>query len=312
MRTHTQLEVNGQADGRATVLAHAIMIYVVALVPTLPTFLLVRPLLLEVGPISRWDPIMTQFVLFLVLLIAFITLVQRFQRVVFGVLVAALLSLTVTTISGTFGFGDLVGGYAGVMGMLRETSNDLPMAAGRFAPFHDAFHLRRLVEQAGPEVRKAAVRMATAHFTKVKVEPEDNTLVQSFSVFKEINGRWRYVSDRKGGEYFASPAESQELMAGDCDDHAVLMAACIKAIGGEVRLVRTNGHIYPELKVGDDARLARATELIRKELFVKEARNAPLHHHTDRNGMHWINLDYTRPYPGGELMDEGIIGILDL
>ena len=59
MRTHTQLEVNGQADGRATVLAHAIMIYVVALVPTLPTFLLVRPLLLEVGPISRWDPIMT-------------------------------------------------------------------------------------------------------------------------------------------------------------------------------------------------------------------------------------------------------------
>ena len=40
--------------------------------------------------------------------------------------------------------------------------------------------------------------------------------------------------------------------------------------------------------------------------------DAPLYHHTDADGQHWINLDYTRNYPGGELMNEEIVGVLEL
>jgi len=154
--------------------------------------------------------------------------------------------------------------------------------------------------------------MATANFTDLKVAEDEFTMVQAFSIFKEINSKWRYVSDVKGGEYFATPAESLELMAGDCDDHALLMAACITAVGGQVRLVRTEGHVYPELLIGSAQRMERAGYLIRKLLFTKEVGDAPLYHHTDADGKHWINLDYTRRYPGGELMNERIIGILDI
>jgi hypothetical protein len=312
MGTSSALSAEGMRDTASRDMAHAIMIYVVALVPTLPVFLILRSYI-PVLDLAVWGGFrLDQFIFFLVLLITFIAVVQRFQRVVFGALIAALLALTITNLSGSYGFGDLIRGYAGVMGMLRTSASDIPLASGRFATFQDAFQLQALVENAGPEVRKAAVKMATAHFASVQAQAEDHTLVQCFSVFKEINSSWRYVSDRKGGEYFAPPAESHELMAGDCDDHAVLMAACIKAVGGEVRLVRTDGHVYPELRIGDDVQLERATVLIREKLFRKQARRAPLHHHTDADGVHWINLDYTRPYPGGELVSERILGILEL
>jgi hypothetical protein len=66
------------------------------------------------------------------------------------------------------------------------------------------------------------------------------------------------------------------------------------------------------MKVGDDAALERAAILIRKQLFTREVGDAPLYHHTDADGQHWINLDYTRNYPGGELMNEEIVGVLEL
>jgi hypothetical protein len=47
-------------------------------------------------------------------------------------------------------------------------------------------------------------------------------------------------------------------------------------------------------------------------LFTREVGDAPLYHHTDADGQHWINLDYTRNYPGGELMNEEIVGVLEL
>jgi hypothetical protein len=249
---------------------------------------------------------------FILILLAFIVLVRRFQLFVYGALILGMLAITTTTILGTYGIGEFYRGYADMLTTLKASTENVPMAAQRYRPFHDAEKLRELVLPQDPIVRKTAVRMATGHFTEIPLAADELTLVQSFSIFKEVNSRWKYVSDVKGGEYFAPPSESIELMAGDCDDHAVLMAALLKAIGAEVRLVRTEGHVYPELKVGDDRRLERAAHLIRKVLFVREVGDAPLYHHTDDDGIHWINLDYTRNYPGGELMNERIIGILEV
>ena len=39
--------------------------------------------------------------------------------------------------------------------------------------------------------------------------------------------------------------ESLLYFSGDCDDHSILMAASVKAIGGTPRLIHTKGHIYP-------------------------------------------------------------------
>lgn len=292
--------------------AHAVVTYLVSLLLTMPLLIIVLPFVPELElPVAggvRVDHLLT----FALIFAAFVVLVRRLRLVVYMALVVGILVVAVTSVLGTYSFGDAYESYASLLRSLRDTTLGTPLAAKKLSPFHDAEKLRHLVLNADPSVRKAAVRMATANFTELPTRNDEHVLVQSFSIFKEINHNWRYVSDMKGGEYFAPPDESIELMAGDCDDHAVLMAACIKAIGGEVRLIRTEGHVYPEMKVGDDARMERAAYLIRKLLFPKEVGDAPLYHHTDADGQHWINLDYTRRYPGGELMSERIVGVLEL
>lgn len=291
-------------------MAHLVIVYLVAVLLTLPLFIIVYPFVPEltvpVGAGIRVD----HFLVFGTILMSFIILVRKFQVVIYGLLMAGLVVLTATSLAGGYGFADMYRGYAALLASLRDTAPTAALAARKRAPFHDADKLKELLVDQESLVRREAVRMATANFSDVAQGTDEFTLVQAFSIFKEINSRWRYVSDVKDGEYFASPAESLELMAGDCDDHALLMAACIHAIGGQVRLVRTEGHVYPELLVGNEAQLERAGYLIRKELFPAEVGNAPLYHHTDPDGRHWINLDYTRNYPGGELMNERIVGIL--
>ena len=76
-------------------------------------------------------------------------------------------------------------------------------------------------------------------------------MIQCFAVFKEINTRWNYVNDPKGQEYIAYASESLQHFSGDCDDHAILMTACIKAIGGTARIIHTGGHLYPEMLIGN-------------------------------------------------------------
>ena len=293
-------------------LAHLVVVYLTALLLALPLFIIIDAFVPEMI-LPLWGGIrVDQLLVFIAVVGAFVVLVRRFQYIMYGALMLGLLVISFTTITGLYPVSSLYNSYAQFLRDLRETASGVPMAADRLKPFRDADKLRSLVEVVDPTVRKAAVRMATVHFTEVPVRDSEHTLIQAFSIFKEINTKWRYVSDVKGGEYFATPAESMELLAGDCDDHAVLMAASIKAIGGEVRLVRTTGHVYPEMKVGDDVAMERAAILIRKQLFTREVGDAPLYHHTDADGQHWINLDYTRNYPGGELMNEDIVGVLEL
>lgn len=289
---------------------HMLVLYTVALLLALPMFIILYPFVpsitLPIGGGIRVDHVLT----FGVLLTAFLVLVKRFQLMVYAVLVVGLLALTITGMSGVYGFGDLYDDYAVFLHSLRKHTVQLPSASSGEVPFAEADRIRAAVDDHEPDVRNFAVMAATANFGEVEVGEDEGTFVQCLSVFKAINGQWRYVSDVKGGEYFAKASESVGLMAGDCDDHAVLMAACIKAVGGEVRLVRTRGHIYPEMKIGDGKRMERAAYLIRRVLFPREVGDAPLYHHTDTDGTRWINLDYTRSYPGGDLLEEEILGIV--
>ncbi len=303
---------NNERDGGDHRFAHGIVIYLVALLLTLPLFILAFPhvprIVLPIGHGWRLDHVIT----FVMILGIIILLVRRFQLAVYIALVLGMACLTFTSLTGRYGFRDLYRDYAMFLHALRENTEPLPMMLNELGSFADAGELRSRIDYQSPTVRAFAVRAATSWFTDVPVQDEDLSMVQAFAVFKVINSSWRYVSDVKDGEYFATASESTALLAGDCDDHAILMAACIKAIGGEVRLVRTTGHVYPELKVGDAKTMKRAAFLIRDELFPDIARHATLFYHTDRNGDRWINLDYTRHYPGGEVMNEVIEGVLNV
>jgi transglutaminase-like putative cysteine protease len=90
--------------------------------------------------------------------------------------------------------------------------------------------------------------MATSKTSKYKGYSDYRTLIQCFAVFKEINSRWMSVTQRR--RLYCNRKRIVELFFGDCDDHSILMAASVRAIGGTPRLIHTKGHIYPEILIG--------------------------------------------------------------
>ncbi|MBK8340744.1 MAG: transglutaminase family protein [Flavobacteriales bacterium] len=287
-----------------------IVLFLTAVVLSMPLFIVVYPhvpvMQLPFGDHARIDHMVT----FFIIIACFYVLLRKLRLVLFVVLVLGGVVLTWSGFTGRYGPNDLIEDYRGFLFALRDNTVFVPLSAARLKPFEDAEMIRSRIDHDDARVRTFAVRAATTNFKRASVTDREVTMVQAFSVFKVINGSWNYVNDAKGGEYFAHASESVELMAGDCDDHAVLMAACVKAIGGEVRLVRTEGHLYPEMLIGDAKAMERAAYLVRNVLFSDQVGSAPLHYHTDAQGQRWINLDYTRNYPGGEVMDEKIVGIL--
>src|SRR5205085_6337295 len=161
-----------------------------------------------------------------------------------------------------------------------------------------------------PVVRNFAIAATNELFREEQDANFDSRKqIQCFAVFKKINSRWNYVDDPQGKEYFAKASESAKLLAGDCDDHAVLMAAAIKVIGGRPRLVHTTAHIYPELFIGSKNDLERLNYLIKQKLFPAESKGHVLHYHEEKDAI-WLNLDYTQHYPGGDFMAEPVLGVL--
>jgi transglutaminase-like putative cysteine protease len=296
-------------QGRGGPVLAAVFHFLVALVLALPISMAIWSLLPEI----KWPTVagiaIGRLVLIMAVVACLLWLLRKWTLVAYAVLVLALAVVTVLDLSGAYGYRNLATDYGQMLSNLSQRTEALP-AVGELKPFKGAEELRAAMDYKDPVVRSFAVRAATTWFNDAPVAESDRKLVQAFSVFKVINSAWVYVSDPADDEYFATAKESVPLLAGDCDDHAVLMASAIKAIGGRVRLVRTTGHIYPELYVGDAKMMQRAAWLIRNELFPEEAHHADLYYHTDADGGRWINLDYTRHYPGGPVMNEKIIGIL--
>ena len=291
-----------------TLLQRAVNV-LVAMVIALPLSLAAWPYVPDLGLPNVAGLELERLLGFLLVLFILLLLMRRWPVPFYGAVVTGLALITVLAFMGRSGFNDIFSGYVRMLGNLRENTRALPEAK-ELHPFKRAGEVRAAIDFTDPVVRSFAVRAATTWFTQEAAGEKDYTLVQSFSIFKVINTNWVYVSDPMDDEYFAKASESVGLLAGDCDDHAILMAAAIKAIGGEVRLVRTSAHIYPELNVGDAEGMKHAAFLIRRVLFPEEARNAALYYHTDAQGDHWINLDCTRHYPGGEVLDEKIVGTL--
>lgn len=133
--------------------------------------------------------------------------------------------------------------------------------------------------------------------------------VRYLSLFKYINGNFKYVSDPERDEYYASPRETIENgMGGDCDDHTILMISALKAIGAKCRMVLTENHVYPELYCGDKKRFSEIQEAI-ANLFSEY--NFTGLYYREENGHYWINLDYTAHHPGGPYVDNKAFAIVE-
>lgn len=286
----------------------SIIILVLNILIAIPLFMILHQNLIDL----EWPFQLDRILIFLILIALIQLLLRLLRRVTLISIFIYLIFLIYGTLIGNYGFNRVFEDYRAMIFAMQNNPNPQDIIISKLLPFPNKSKVIAAVEFTNPKVRNFALYATTKHFSDFKTNEDNRKMVQCFAVFKEIKNRWNYVNDPVGREYIARASESLQHFSGDCDDHAILMAACIRAIGGTPRLIHTGGHIYPEMLIGTKADLELAILLIKDNLFVKESSGKQIHYHFDERGQYWLNLDYTAKYPGGPFMSEEILGQLTL
>ena len=273
-----------------------------------PVFIILHQNLVD----PEWPFHLDRILLFLTIIVLVQLLFQLIKKFLFVVLIVYLLFLAWGTLFQGYGFTAVYEDYRSMIYAMSENPNPQDVIISKLLPFPNKSKVLKAIEYNKPEVRNFALTATTKHFRDVKGFREYRQMIQCFAVFKEVQSRWNYVNDPKNREYIATASESLQHFSGDCDDHAILMAALIRSVGGTPRLIHTKAHMYPEMLIGTKADLENAIYLIKEVLFVKESKGKEIHYHIDERGNVWLNLDYTAKYPGGPFMSEEILGALTL
>lgn len=285
-----------------------IIIFVLNILITIPVFIIAHQNFITLD----WAHHIDRILLFLIILTVFQLLLRALRRVTLISVILYLIMLIYGTLSGKYGFQSIFEDYRSMIYTMNDNPYPQDIIITKLLPFPNKSKIIDAVEYKNPKIRNFAIIAINKNFMDIKGYHNYSTIVQAFAVFKEINSRWIYVSDPKGHDYIAKATESVQYLSGDCDDHSIFMAACIKSIGGTMRLIHTKGHIYPELLIGSKIDLERINYAIKKDLFPTESRHKPINYHIDERGKIWLNLDYTAKYPGGPFMNEEILGALTL
>jgi len=193
--------------------------------------------------------------------------------------------------------------------LVNMTSN--PHKVSYLKPVHGTFFQTQRVKSAmqptHPKVRSFAVENSTRYFHD-EYYRKFGKITRYFSLFRHIRLNWKYVNDPLGMDYYSPPTESMGLLAGDCDDYAILMASSVMAIGGEARVVISPSHMYTEVKVGTVDDLDKVSFAVRS-LFPDEVAGGKIHFH-ETGGDLWLNFDYTASYPGGPFLEPELYSVI--
>lgn len=296
----TQLQVKKPWD--------VVLISILNLIITFPIFIIIHHNVIDPEWVFGMDRILifalvflvVHFILYALKTLALIGIIVYFFVLIYG------------SVFGNYGFESMVEDYNSMVYTMSDSPYPQDIIIAKLLPFPNKNKIKSAIEYQNPKVRNFAIMATSKHFKNIIGYTDYRTIIQCFAVFKEINARWNYVHDPKDGDYIATASESLLYFSGDCDDHSILMAACVRAIGGTPRLIHTKGHIYPEILIGSKEDLEKVNYLIKNELFAKESANKQLHYHIDERGQVWMNLDYTAKYPGGPFLSEEILGALTL
>lgn len=285
-----------------------VIIFLLNVLIAIPVFIIIHQNIID----PEW-PFQIDRILLFIALIVVIQLILRALRTIIIVCIALyLIALIYGSTFGNYGFNAVFEDYRSMMYTMLDDPNPQDIILAKLLPFPNKSKILNAIDYSNPKVRNFALMATTKNFRNIKGYQQYRVTIQSFAVFKEIKDRWNYVNDPKGQEYIATASESLEHFSGDCDDHAILMAACVRAVGGTPRLIHTGGHIYPEMLIGNKKDLEAINYLIKEVLFKQESKGKEIHYHIDERGQIWLNLDYTARYPGGPFMSEEILGALTL
>lgn len=285
-----------------------IIVRFVSLLVAVPFFILLHRYL----PNPHWPFQLDRIILAVISVAVVLSIFHLMRNLVLIAFMGTLMWLGYGQISGQYCFDNLLEDYRALLYSLRDNPNPEEYLAANFVPFPNKALIKEAIDFNNPTVRNFALLATANNFRRYQHHKKYRVIIQSFAIFKEINSRWNYVNDPKSREYFARASESILHLSGDCDDHSILMAACIKSIGGTPRLIYTTKHIYPELLIGDWKDLEDLNYILREKLFKYEIGDESIHYHIDEHDRIWLNLDYTAEYPGGKFFKEEILGVLNL
>lgn len=286
----------------------SIIIFLLNVLIAIPIFIIIHQNIID----PEWVFHIDRILIFIVLVVIIQLVIRLLRKVIIICIALYLLALLYGTVFGGYGFRSVFDDYRVMIFAMAENPYPQDIIVSKLLPFPNRSEILKAIEYNNPKVRNFALSATTKHFRNIRGYQKYRQTIQSFAVFKEIQNNWNYVNDPKGREYIAAASESLQHFSGDCDDHAILMAAAIRAIGGTPRLIHTQAHIYPEMLIGSKSDLETVVYLIKEVLFVEESKNQKIHYHIDERGQIWLNLDYTAKYPGGPFMSQEILGALTL
>ena len=290
--------------------AMQIILIMVSLLITVPVFIMIYRyvpdfILSMNGKDIRLDHIVTGVIVFAS--IRFV--LGLIEHLVVYVAIAVFILLLIIHLSGWYTYSDFTHRYYDLVAYVESNPVKIPFLKDEKMTIRNARQIREAIDYHNPDVRNFAVKISQANFNDPALYREYGNIIRYFSIFSEVV-KWTYIPDPAGEEYYAKASESIHHLSGDCDDYSILMAACIKAVGGEVRLIHTKSHLYPEVKICHMRDFDKIINLIKRKLFLKESLGGSIYYHVDRDDNVWLNFDYTTRYPGGPFMNEAIIGLL--
>lgn len=265
--------------------------------------------------------------LFAVIFIVIYLLIKKLEKFIYVVVALALVGLLISTFTGHYGVKNLYFDYSAMLYNLNEHGIQLSFEE-KHDPFSKQAQISVAVNYQDEEVRRVATNWAVKNFKSYQSVTPSLTVLHAMSIFKEVRNRWNYVYDPKGEDYYAKASETlaqleaDDLLKGDCDDYSIMIAALIKATGGEAQLVRTvienedgttTGHLYPEVKVGTKKDLEVIAYLIKNKFYPKESKGKAIYYYIDKDDFVWLNFDYNEYYPGGHyqsLYRESVLELL--
>ncbi|MCX7025334.1 MAG: hypothetical protein NT080_12060 [Spirochaetes bacterium] len=159
----------------------------------------------------------------------------------------------------------------------------------------------KAVQSTDPAIRDFAVGIAKSSpgafdDPQGSRRPTGAGLRQVALIHGAISSSWKYVSDPgvNWTEYVSPARRTLALgLAGDCDDFAVLVASCVQAVGGKVRIMHgydaRGGHAWAELWIGDEAASIAASGALSR---VVGRTAASIAFDRDGSGGRWLVLDW--------------------
>lgn len=82
--------------------------------------------------------------------------------------------------------------------------------------------------------------------------PGPFSLFQAAAAFDFVHQNVTYQAEPEGQDRWQSPAETLQLMTGDCEDYTLLLAALVTALGGATRFHVETDHAFLTVYVGPD------------------------------------------------------------